>query len=734
MKKIYLSLIVFLLVFLPLVSAGELKKDLSEIVNKTPATEKIKVIILFHGKPMPTDISTIKSDGAKIKHQYNIINGISAEIPAQAAKKIAKRTFVKLVEPDYKVKLVLDKSIPQIQADNVWQEGVTGKGIDVAVLDTGIHDEHPALTIEKEIDYTGEGTDDLNGHGTYVAGIIASTNSIYKGVSYNADLFNVKVLNKDGIGYGSDIIKGIEWAVDNGAEIISMSFGAEIDPCDGTDAISQAVDNAVSRGVVAVVAAGNLGPDQGTITSPGCSKKGITVGAVDNNDNVQVWSSRGPTDDGRIKPDLVAPGVDITSAWIDNSFRSLSGTSASTPHVSGVIALLLEINSTLKPSDILDILKITAVNLSLDENTQGAGRVDAYGAYLYLINLTETESPQSNETEETGKNKSCDWLPPGLRKKELLPRGWQKKCPEADLTPDSFWYRFKRFKEGIVLRFTFNEEKKVMRLIQYSEERLAETAKLIEENKTEFIDDLIEDYDKKIEEVNKISELAREQRKNTSNIDEVVAEATSMHVDILKEILKKIPEQAKPAIQKAINFSNKGNKKALNSLEKVKPEKAAEIHLKIAERKLEQVRERTEEGCSENCEEEVEELLEEYEEKISQANHVAETVKQSGKEDTNVNQVIERATSKHEKILKEVQNKVPKQKTKDSIERAIGASSKGKEKASEGIVKTIEKKEFSKSEEGKEKSEGNSDSNGKTGEKINKKEITTPASNIKHQY
>jgi len=92
-----------------------------------------------------------------------------------------------------------------------------------------------------------------------------------------------------------------------------MSLGAEIDPCDGTDAISQAVDKAVSKGVVVVVAAGNSGPDAGTITSPGCSKKGITVGAVDDNDNVPSWSSRGPTDDGRVKPDLVAPGVGITS-------------------------------------------------------------------------------------------------------------------------------------------------------------------------------------------------------------------------------------------------------------------------------------------------------------------------------------------------------------------------------------------------------------------------------------
>ena len=240
MKTRYLFpiLVFFLLVFVQVVNAGEIKPDLSEILSKAHKAEKVPVIVLFHEKPTPADISIIKSDGASIKYQYTLIDAVAIQVPVQAADKIAKRPFVKLVEPDYKVKLVLDNSIPQIQADKVWEIGVTGKGIDVAVIDTGIHDEHPSLTVEIEVDYTGEGTDDLQGHGTHVAGIIASTGSTYKGVAYDADLFNVKVLNKFGSGSGSDVIKGIEWAVDNGAEVIRMSLGAEIKTCDGTDAIS----------------------------------------------------------------------------------------------------------------------------------------------------------------------------------------------------------------------------------------------------------------------------------------------------------------------------------------------------------------------------------------------------------------------------------------------------------------------------------------------------------------
>jgi len=384
MNSKYFVILLFSLMLLQSAEAGQLKADLSEIISKS-TSESIPVIILFHEKPTLAEIGIIKSDGASIKYQYSIIDAVAARIPVQAAEKIAKRDFVKLIEPDYKVKLILDKSILQIQADLVWKLNVTGKGIDIAILDTGIHDEHPALTVQKEVDYTGEGTDDLNGHGTHAAGIAASVDSTYRGVAYGSNLFNVKVLDKEGSGYGSDVIKGMEWAENNGAEIISMSLGAEIEPCDGTDAISLAVDKIVSKNVVAVVAAGNSGPDPGTITSPGCSKKGITVGAVDDNDKVPSWSGRGPTDDGRIKPDLVAPGVGIISTWNDNSFKSVSGTSMSTPHVSGVAALLLEVDSSLTPSDINEILKINAVDLNLDENTQGSGRVDAYATVNSIL-------------------------------------------------------------------------------------------------------------------------------------------------------------------------------------------------------------------------------------------------------------------------------------------------------------------------------------------------------------
>jgi len=675
LKKAYiLFLVIFLIAFSPPVSAGKLKPDLSDIVSKIPADEKVPVIILFHEKPTPAEISILESDGASIKYQYTIIDAVAAQIPARAADKIAKRAFVKLVEPDYKVKLVLDKSIPQIQADKVWETGITGKNVDVAVLDTGIHDEHPSLTIEKEVDFTGEGTDDLHGHGTHVAGIIASTDPIYRGVAYGADLFNVKVLNKDGSGYGSDVIKGIEWSVNNGAEIISMSLGAEIDPCDGTDAISLAVDSAVNKGVVVVVAAGNSGPDSGTITSPGCSKKGIAVGAVDDNDNVPSWSSRGPTDDGRVKPDLVAPGVGITSTWKDNSFKSLSGTSMSTPHVSGVVALLLETDSSLEPDEVKEALKTTALDLGLDEDTQGAGRVDAYAAFIYVANTTE--EPE-NETKET---------PPGFgkRKKIELPPSFERELPTAGVTPDSWIYGFKKLLESIDLFFTFDDVAKAEKHLKYAELRLAETKEMVERGKPEFVDDLIEEYEGNLEKANEILKIAQQVGKNVAKVTELVAVATSIHEDVLKNVLEKVPEQAKPAIQRAITSSKRGNEEALNILEKVQPEKAAEIHFRIAEKRLAKAQEKANEGDFEG----VEDLIKEYEERINKSSRIAEIAKGLGKNTTNIEQLVAETTSTHLEILSEVHEKVPEQ-AKTAIEKAMNVSSKGMEKA----VKALKEKD-----------------------------------------
>ncbi|MCK4555190.1 MAG: S8 family serine peptidase, partial [Candidatus Aenigmarchaeota archaeon] len=235
---------------------------------------------------------------------------------------------------------------------------------------------------------------DDHGHGTHVAATAAGNGSL-KGVAPGARLLAYKVLNAYGSGSTSGVIAGIERAVNDSADIISMSLGSSGNP---DDPASVAVDNAVDAGVVVVVAAGNSGPYAQTIMSPGTARNAITVGATDDSDVIADFSSRGPVVWGNssiIKPDVVAPGVEICaaqygSAWsdslcIDNEHVSISGTSMATPHVAGLSALMLQVYPEWSPADVKSVIMGSAIDLGYDMATQGAGRVDAFGFYNVSI-------------------------------------------------------------------------------------------------------------------------------------------------------------------------------------------------------------------------------------------------------------------------------------------------------------------------------------------------------------
>jgi subtilisin family serine protease len=225
--------------------------------------------------------------------------------------------------------------------------------------------------------------DDDNGHGTHVAGIVGSNDPAAPGIAPNAALMPVKVLGADGLGLSSDVIAGIEWAVNHGADEINLSLGTS-GPGDGTSALSQSVDNAVKSGVVVVIAAGNDGPAFETVSSPADARLDLTVGALDTTTTVANFSSRGPTLDGRVEPDVLAPGVNINSAWPGGGFEMKSGTSMAAPHVAGVVALLLDAYPV-TPALVKEALTTTAISLSgYDSNTQGHGRVDGDAASDYI--------------------------------------------------------------------------------------------------------------------------------------------------------------------------------------------------------------------------------------------------------------------------------------------------------------------------------------------------------------
>lgn len=236
--------------------------------------------------------------------------------------------------------------IDRIDADLVWDVNHdmsldaganAGAGVTVAVVDTGIDLTHPDLKANivgsyNAISPTSSANDD-NGHGTHVAGIIAGIdNSVgVIGVAPNASLLAVKVLNKRGTGYISDIIEGIQWSVANGAKVINMSLGSSSDVQSFHDACAAAY----SQGVVIVAAAGNSGPGSNTVEYPAKYAEVIAVSATDSSNTIASFSSRGP------EVEIAAPGVSITSCYKGGGYATMSGTSMASPHVAGVAALII---------------------------------------------------------------------------------------------------------------------------------------------------------------------------------------------------------------------------------------------------------------------------------------------------------------------------------------------------------------------------------------------------------
>ncbi|MER7937230.1 MULTISPECIES: S8 family peptidase [unclassified Streptomyces] len=317
---------------------------------------------------------------------------------------------------DGRVAPTLDRSTAQIGAPIAWKAGIEGQGVKVAVLDTGVDAGHPDLTgrIAESKDFSDSGsTTDHFGHGTHVASIVggsgAASGGTRRGVAPRADLLIGKVLGDDGYGSESQVIDGMEWAAAEHAKVVNMSLGSDA-PSDGTDPMSQAVDRLSASGqTLFVVAAGNAG-EQGasTIGSPGAADAALTVGAVDRDDSLAPFSSRGPRlTDKAAKPDVTAPGVGIVAARaagtamgtpVDADYTAASGTSMATPHVAGAAALLAQRHPDWNGQRIKDALISTAHLVSGTKVTeQGGGRIDI-GAALGTLTATGSLTLPALET------------------------------------------------------------------------------------------------------------------------------------------------------------------------------------------------------------------------------------------------------------------------------------------------------------------------------------------------
>ncbi len=329
------------------------------------------------------------------------------------------------ISSDTPIRSSADVTAETIGADRVW-EGVgsisplTGDGVGVAVIDSGVDARHAALRnrVVASVDFTGGDGVDRYGHGTHVAATIAgragrtADTAEFRGIASGAHIISLRVLGDDGSGVASSVIEAIDWAIEHqrryNIRIINLSLGGPVVQSYRDDPLCEAVDRAIDAGIVVVASAGNHGRTDdgrriyGGVTSPGNHPGVITVGALDtkqtpdrSDDSVAAWSSRGPTMyDLVMKPDLVAPGSRVTSAEAAGSYLStafpqrhvagtgatgymqLSGTSMAASVVSGSAALLLESRPRLSPRETKLALQMTSSFLASDGLlTSGAGSV-----------------------------------------------------------------------------------------------------------------------------------------------------------------------------------------------------------------------------------------------------------------------------------------------------------------------------------------------------------------------
>ena len=369
------------------------------------APQAIRVIVKYRIDPLQIVAGLLGLSATY--YTFRLLYAAAHSMTRDGILALSQREDVEMIWYDEPVHTLLDVSVPLIGAPVVWQAGITGKGIKVGIVDTGIDPDHPdfAGRIVQMKDFTGQGPNDNHGHGSHVAGIVGGTGSAsggkYRGVAPECLYYTAKVLRGDGSGNTSDVMAGVEWAVQQGVQVVNLSLGSD-GACDGTDALSVTCDAAMGKGVVVCVAAGNAGPDASTVGSPGCAKTVITIGATTKTDQVAVFSSRGPTSDNRVKPDLCFPGGSIISCrakgtsmgtTINDSYTQASGTSMATPHAAGACALLLQAKPGLTPQQVKDILMNTAKYLNLDANTQGTGRAQVDKAYQQAMAMQPTPTP-----------------------------------------------------------------------------------------------------------------------------------------------------------------------------------------------------------------------------------------------------------------------------------------------------------------------------------------------------
>lgn len=398
MRKELLSIVKIIFIFVIVVSFSFQWGEAGTSVQP----RKIVVFKKWFAREADQDILLKHFGAVKIKH-LALINSTAVYLSVQAEKSLKKRSEILRIDEDLVISAFSKKNkcknkspqppeeltwgIDRIDVDLVWAT-TKGSPVKVAILDTGVDLDHPDLqdNIKGNVNKIKphKSGDDDNGHGTHVAGIVAALDNEIGviGTAPDLSLYAVKVLDKKGRGWLSDLIDGLTWCIDNKMQVINMSFGSLRDNQSFHDAIVR-VNQA---GIAQIASAGNYGEDGGSIAYPAKYPETIAVSAIDQYDSFASFSSYGP------EIDLTAPGVNIKSTYKNCSYEIMSGTSMSAPHVTGVVALILTTSTVgwydrnhdgeWDPDEIRIKLKETAENLNLPPEQQGAGLVRAdYAVY-----------------------------------------------------------------------------------------------------------------------------------------------------------------------------------------------------------------------------------------------------------------------------------------------------------------------------------------------------------------
>jgi len=385
----------------------------------------------------------VVSLGGEVVSWFPRFETFGAIVPLNVLPSLTWLSGLVWLEPDVMFYPMLDNTVDSIRATDIWSQfGFRGENVTIAILDTGVDFAHeslddlddisstddPKIAVDSEgklafynantdKEYPEEQPHDSGSHGTHCAGIAAGTggsSGTYAGVAPQARLAGVIALDGGG-GDTNDLLRSVNWTIANrdrfNIRVMSLSLGGPVvipgATNDGQSSISRALDNAVENGIVTTVAIGNgnlgIAAHPSSVTYPGDSERAITVGSVNDDHNREIYSSRGPTGDGRLKPDVMAPGGGVMSAQkgSGDGYVSYSGTSMAAPHVAGLAALMVQANPQMQPdaasSPYKQIMRETSdhrVPFDLDcgefyspNNCYGWGTVDALGAVRRALDL-----------------------------------------------------------------------------------------------------------------------------------------------------------------------------------------------------------------------------------------------------------------------------------------------------------------------------------------------------------